>query len=260
METILDLERFPLDSPERVTPLVARCRGELADTGMFNLEALVRPDAIETILAEVDPVFAGHAFTHARRHNIYFRRNLDDLPAEHPARAEFVSSNQTICADQMAGQLLTKIYQWAPLRNFLARVMEMPALYEMADPLARMNVMRYHRGEALNWHFDRSEFTTTLLLQSSDLGGEFQYQNDLRSDTDPNYDAVGAFVAGDQSGARTLRLAPGTLNVFRGRNTAHRITPVEGERSRMVAVFSYYDRPGVLFTEDERIGFYGRAG
>ena len=28
----------------------------------------------------------------------------------------------------------------------------------------------------------------------------------------------------------------------------------------MIAVFSYYERPGVLFSEEERIGFYGRAG
>jgi hypothetical protein len=26
-----------------------------------------------------------------------------------------------------------------------------------------------------------------------------------------------------------------------------------------VAVFSYYDRPGVTFSEKERLGFYGRS-
>ncbi|TIW22899.1 MAG: 2OG-Fe(II) oxygenase, partial [Mesorhizobium sp.] len=43
------------------------------------------------------------------------------------------------------------------------------------------------------------------------------------------------------------------------RNTAHRVNTVEGNRERMIAVFSYYERPGVLFTDEERIGFYGRA-
>ena len=28
---------------------------------------------------------------------------------------------------------------------------------------------------------------------------------------------------------------------------------------RMMAVFSYYDRPGVMFSDEERLGFYGRA-
>ena len=46
----------------------------------------------------------------------------------------------------------------------------------------------------------------------------------------------------------------------KGKNTAHRISPVIGPRERMTAVFSYYELPGVLFSEEERIGFYGRAG
>jgi hypothetical protein len=35
---------------------------------------------------------------------------------------------------------------------------------------------------------------------------------------------------------------------------------VRGQRDRLVAVFSYYERPDVMFNDDERIGFYGRAG
>ena len=59
--------------------------------------------------------------------------------------------------------------------------------------------------------------------------------------------------------ASIITLTPGTLNVFRGKHTAHRVTPVEGDRPRMIAVFSYFDRPGVRFTAEEQRGFYGRA-
>jgi len=37
------------------------------------------------------------------------------------------------------------------------------------------------------------------------------------------------------------------------------VTPVEGTLDRVIAVFSYYERPGVMFSEQERVGFYGRA-
>ena len=57
----------------------------------------------------------------------------------------------------------------------------------------------------------------------------------------------------------TLSLTPGTLNVFMGRNTAHRVTPVEGGRERIVAVFSYFEKPAVVFGADEQLGFYGRV-
>jgi hypothetical protein len=56
-----------------------------------------------------------------------------------------------------------------------------------------------------------------------------------------------------------MRLKAGTLNVFRGKNTAHRVTTVQGSTDRMIAVFSYYERPNVMFSPEERVGFYGRA-
>lgn len=129
----------------------------------------------------------------------------------------------------------------------------------MADPLARANVMAYREGEALNWHFDRSEFTTTLLLQAPEEGGDFEYRTDLRSDNDPNYQGVADLLEGRDVNVKVLRLKAGTLNVFRGKNTAHRVTPVKGRRDRMIAVFSYYEKPGVQFSAEERVGFYGRA-
>jgi hypothetical protein len=44
------------------------------------------------------------------------------------------------------------------------------------------------------------------------------------------------------------------------RTKTHRVTPVEGETDRIIAVFSFYDRPGVRFTSEEQQGFYGRVG
>ena len=129
----------------------------------------------------------------------------------------------------------------------------------MDDPLARLNIIGYGHGEALNWHFDRSEFTTTLLLQSPERGGVFQYRTGLRSDEDANYDGVADFLNHGQASASSLQLSAGTLNVFRGKNTAHRVTPVEGERKRIIAVFSYYEQAGVQFSDEENVGFYGRA-
>jgi hypothetical protein len=132
-------------------------------------------------------------------------------------------------------------------------------LHVMQDPLASVNVMAYRAGEALNWHFDRSEFTTTLLLQAPETGGEFEYRSDLRSANDPNYAGVAELLEGRDPQVKRIRLQAGTLNVFRGKNTAHRVTTVQGRVDRYIAVFSYYEKPGVTFTDAERLGFYGRA-
>jgi 2OG-Fe(II) oxygenase superfamily len=261
MHDILDLDAYPLDRPEEsaYAALVEDCRADLARDGMFNLGGFLRPDAAARAAAEVMPQMAEGSYHHRRRHNIYFRREIPGLAPCHPALTQFETSNRTVCADRIPESIVVRVYEWAPLRRFLAATMGKDELHLMADPLARANVMAYGAGEALNWHFDRSEFTTTLLLQAPEAGGDFEYRTDLRSDEDPNYEGVARLLRGEDEQVRTLRLSAGTLNVFQGKNTAHRVTPVRGARDRMIAVFSYYERPGVTFSEEERIGFYGRA-
>jgi len=261
IEGILDLDRYPLDregSPEW-RRLVEESSAALDASGMFNLEGFLRPGVAEAAVAEIRPVMDARSHTHKRMHNIYFKPSIPELSPDHPALRKVETVSHTVCADQIPGSIVLAIYEYEPLVRFLAVTMGKPRLHVMQDPLARTNVMAYRAGEALNWHFDRSEFTTTLLLQASERGGDLEYRTNLRSDDNPNYDGVARLLEGRDPDAKILRMKAGTLNVFRGKNTAHRVTTVEGERERMIAVFSYYERPGVMFTEEERIGFYGRA-
>jgi hypothetical protein len=262
MRNLLDLDRYPIDRPDsaETVHLTARCQADLAAHGMFNLDGFVRTEAIERAVSEIEPLMDSASYRHARRHNVYFRDEVPGLAADHPALKQFQTVNYTLCADQLVGTVVDRIYDWPPLADFLARAMGKPRLYPMSDPLARVNVLAYRPGEALNWHFDRAQFTTTLLIRAAESGGEFQYRSALRSDADPNYDGVARMLRGEDPEVSTNALAAGTLNVFAGRNTAHRVSHVIGKQSRMVAVFSYYDNPGVTFSSKERVGFYGRPG
>lgn len=260
MHQYLDLDRYPLHRPDSAeyAALVAQAKADLAKDGMFNLPGFLRPEATAKAVAALIPRFDGESFTHARKHNIYFRKSIPELPADHPALVEVETINRTLCGDQIGGALQA-LYDWPDFARFLAATMDKPALYTMDDPLARVNAMNYAKGQGLNWHFDRSEFTTTLLLQAPTAGGEFEYRTDLRNDNDPNYDGVAKLLRGQDPDLQSITLSPGTLNVFRGKNTAHRVTPVKGEPPRIIAVFSFFDRPGVRFTAEEQKGFYGRA-
>lgn len=261
MHDILDLKIYPLDQPNssKYQKLVEQCRHDLAHDGLFNLKGFLKPEIANLVVNELQPLFASVAFTHKRKHNIYFCKEVSGIASNHPALRQFETINHTLCADQILDNAVLRIYRYAPLAHFLAQVMEKPRLFVMEDPLACANVMAYGQGEALNWHFDRSEFTITLLLQAADNGGLFEYRSNLRTDDDPNYAGVARLINGEDTEVRTMPLSAGTLNVFRGKNTAHRVTQVKNKRNRMVAVFSYYDRPSVVFSDEERIGFYGRA-
>jgi hypothetical protein len=134
-----------------------------------------------------------------------------------------------------------------------------PKLHPTADALACVNVLSYRTGEALNWHFDRSEFTTTIVLQQPTDGGVFEYRRALRTTDDPNYDGVAAVVLERDPEVQRVVIEPGALNVFLGKDTAHRVTTVQGDDERMVAVLSYYEQPGVVFSDTDNLGFYGRT-
>lgn len=260
MDDIVDLERYPLhlpNSPEWVG-LVDDCRVKLTRDGLFNLPGFLRAEAVGSAVSELKPVLDSASFTHQRTHNIYFEESVGGLADDHPALRKYQTTNHTICADQMDNNTIIRLYEWSEFAAFLAAVMGKPRLYTMADPLARVNAMAYREGEALNWHFDRSEFTTTVLLQAPIEGGEFEYAKDLRSDSNANFDGVARLFDGKEPTVRML-LQAGTLNVFRGKNTAHRVTPVKGQTERIIAVFSYFESPAVVFSDEDKTGFYGRS-
>ncbi len=260
MRDIVNLARYPIDQPHSSewAELVDKCRADLAASGMFNLEDFLTEKARLATIAEVAPRFASEAFTHARRHNIYFKPGVAGLAADHPALREFDTINHTLCADQLSQTPIIALYEYPEMATFLAATMGLDRLYTMPDPLARVNAMAYGDGEALNWHFDRSEFTTTLLLQAADGGGDFQFRSDLRSATNPNYEGVVELLDGEDPDVQTLKLAAGTLNVFRGVNTPHRVTKIQGDTQRIMSVLCYYEQPDIRFSPSEQRGFYGR--
>jgi len=261
MHNFLDLDRYRLDQPESAEwqALVDRCRSDLAGNGMFNLDGLMDAQAANAAAQSLRPKFETESFHHQREHNVYFTKTVPGLAEDHPALARFRTSNHTLCADQLAGTPIDDLYRWPEFALFLAAYMNKPALYIMADQLAGLNAMSYHEGQQLNWHFDRSEFTTTMLMQAPQIGGEFLYRTDLRSADNPNYDGVAKLLRGEDAEMRSMSVSPGTINVFRGKNTPHRVAPVRGPDARVIAVFSYFEKPGVTFSDEERIGFYGRA-
>ncbi len=260
MNKLVNLEKYPLDRLDSAAGqrLVAQCIDDLEHEGMFTLKGFMRREVIDEILPDLLQKFKHESFLHTREHNIYFSDDLADIPADHPALARVKTINHTLCGDQLAEPLLA-VYRWSGLTEFLARVMDIPKLYPMDDPLACANILGYYEGEGLNWHFDRSEFTTTLLLQAPHKGGEFQYRQGLRSEQDPNYEGVARLLRGEDNEIASLKLGAGDLNVFKGKNTAHRVSPPVGNLARLVTVFSYYETPGKVFSNEENLGFYGRT-
>ena len=144
---------------------MARCKADLATDGMFDLPGFVHTDAIARYATDVGPRLDRDAHTHRRNYDVYFLRYMPGLS---PDGRRFDRSRPfiTSCGGSDRGHHRKQDLQLDPLADFLAAVMEMPKLYLMKDPLGKVNIIAYRAGEELNWHFDRSQFTASLLIQA----------------------------------------------------------------------------------------------
>jgi hypothetical protein len=151
------------------------------------------------------------------------------------------------------------LYEWDGLTEFIRAALRLPALHRDADPVGACSVMLYDEGGELGWHFDNSEFAVTLMLQASEDGGSFEFVPWIRDAREERYADVGAVLAGGSGGVLPMNGAAGTLALFEGRYSIHRVTPVLRSTPRVNAVLTYARGPGHRLTELTRELFYGQA-
>ncbi len=237
----------------------AECRAKLDSEGVSVLEDFISPAALDLMHTESTEA-QDKAYFCAQSHSVYLTPDNPAYPGDHPANRKVLSSKGCICDDVIgATSPLRVLYDEPTFRSFVAETTGQTELHPYADPLSSINVHYANRDQELGWHFDNSSFAITLLIQKPDAGSRFEYVKGLR-DADAgemNYDGVDALFRGDIQ-PQVLSMEPGTLVLFRGRNSIHRVTPNESDRTRMLAVLAYNAEPGVTLSESARITFYGR--
>lgn len=254
--THLDTSLHPLTDLE----YVSECRARLERDGALVLRGFATPAAIERIVAqsapwEIDAYYAGST------HNVYLTPSDPAFEPEHSYNRQVVSSKGLIADDQIPPDSpLREIYDDGSFRSFLCGVLGIDEIHPYADDLSSINVHFAAAGMELGWHFDNSSFAVTMLLQAPEGGGRFEYVPAVRDadSGDMAFDRVGAILDGDEA-VRTLDFEPGDLVLFRGRNAMHRVTPTEGDTTRILVVFAFNDRPGVALSESALTTFYGRT-
>ena len=235
------------------------CREQLNQHGALVLRQFLQPDALQSIIAE------GNAQRHLAyhtlsKHNVYLMKKDEAFDADHPRNRDVISTKGCITDDVIAAESpLRQLYNDELFKSFLCDVLGETALYPYADPLSSINLHYAPDGQELGWHFDNSSFAITLLVQKPRAGGVFQYVKDLR-DADAgemNFEGVAA-VLDQRQPVDALAIEEGDLVLFRGRNSMHRVTPTEGDITRMLAVLAYNTQPGIALSETARMTFYGR--
>ena len=158
-----------------------------------------------------------------------------------------------------ADALLRSLYLWDPLREFIRMVLGKQTLHHFTDPLGACSVNVFIEGGEHGWHFDESEFTVTLMLQAPEQGGAFEYVPLIRGSANEKQ-IVQNILNGERDGVHELEFSAGTLLIFGGRQTIHRVTRVSGPQPRLVPVLCYSEQPEMKNSESVRQLFWGRTG
>jgi len=259
--TLIDHARYPLAEPDSATTtaLIAQCRAALDEKAVCVIDGFLTPESLTALAAEAEGL-APLAHHRPAKRNCYIGvENDPSLAADHPRR-HFMATTLGVVADDLipAGSGLRTLYMWPAFQRFLAAIMGYPALYPNEDRFQALNVIVYEPGEQSDWHFDPdNDFTITLLLQEAEQGGGFSIVPDLRSHDDENYPGVKRVLDGDQSRVAHLEREPGSLVVFRGHDSLHRVATIEGDQRRLVCVICYEDRPGIVGDPKVNAAIYG---
>ncbi|MGI9464389.1 MAG: HalD/BesD family halogenase [Aestuariivirgaceae bacterium] len=257
----IDLDRYPIadTGSSAYQHLVTQIRSKLAEDGCAVLPGFIRTGKIGALIAEADRVApSGHRSFN--RTNVYFTKDDPGLPKSHPLRRFYDRSNSFVPADNFGDDsVLRGIYEWPGFPAFIQSVLDEDRFYRYADPLADVIINVVEEGGGFPWHFDTNNYTVTLAIQNGASGGEFEYCPNLRTSADENYDAVEKVLDGAGDAVKTLVLEPGDLQIFKGRYSLHRVTPVVGERKRYVAIFSFVEEPGMVGSPERTRQLYGRV-
>lgn len=255
LEEIIDFESHPIND----TDYRIKCKETIENNGAIVISNFISSKALKSICLEGDQKKDLAYFTQ-QQHNIYISDSDPNFSDNH-VRNRLVSSSKGCITDDQIDEhsALRTLYDSEIFRSFLKEILREEELHPYADECSSINLHYASEGQELGWHFDNSSFATTLLLQKPEGGGAFEYVRDLR-DADKgemNYEGVDDVLSGRVEPS-TLSIEPGALVLFRGRNAMHRVTPTEGDITRMLVVLAYNNKPGISLSASARKTFYGK--
>jgi hypothetical protein len=262
LDDIVDTTRYPIAelSDPHTRAVIDDARASLATRGVAALPGFLRDEAVRAIAADVE----------ARRE----RAHLEDVwgtpylglpdesfPEGHPQRTSVLSRTWVLAYDLVPrDDPARRLYEWDGMTEFLGEVLERRPLHRMADPLGALNLTLMTDDHVQGWHYDSTDFVVSLAVQSSERGGEFECARDIRDAHDEHYDDVARVLHGDGADrVEVYPMTPGTLMVFMGRCSLHRVAPVQGDVPRIVALFGYDTKPDTNSSDLLKLVRYGRT-
>ncbi len=252
---------YPLTEPKSAAyqSLVSRCQSDLARCGACELEGFISEETLGDYIGEAQSLSEKAHFNRLTG-NAYLTEPAPNLPADHVERLTETTRLGAVAYDDFPeNSLIRRLYEWDPLMHFSRDVLGLNEIYRYADPMGALNLAVMENADYLRWHFDQTDFVVSLAIRKANSGGDFEFVPRLRSDESPNYEKVRAVLSGSREGVMRLENRPGSLLIFQGRHTLHRVTPIAGDTTRLIVLFGFDKRPDTQSSPYLRQIRYGRA-
>ena len=259
---LIDLDRYPLDDLAGTAgqKLIDQTRAALDQEGSCSMPGFVHQSTVAEMAAEASNL-QHLAYPGPTEVTPYFF-NYDlgkgaDYSDDHPLKRKGKRNLSQVASDLIPDyHKISRLYHSPVLTDFLAAVLDQ-TVYRNQDKYQSLNISVMNAGGCQQWHFDSGLMVTTLLLQAPESGGVFEYVPELRSDESENYEQVQQVLDGDSNRVKRLKLEAGTLSLFRGHYSMHRVTEVEGSRTRIQAILGFSTTPGLQGNLESSILHYG---
>jgi hypothetical protein len=338
----MNTEKYPwlldLDSPLARDEL-ARARTQYLDTGAVVFANFLTDQALhDCVEQDAQQRQEAAAYTTNSRHTAYLKsKNTTDFDESSVYNYEMQTQVASIAFDELSPNgTLSQLYRNPILLQLVSRIVrgdsssnnnnnnnnsssntqsQSQQLYLSDDPLGCCSINVFRPGYHHSFHFDESEFSTTIMLQEAEdlTSGLFQYTSppirggdtadddddlclkevawtiatfdercrdrdvqfkELQVDQQPQQENESSSSALPQQIVQqqqqqqqqqpafllsSLDFRPGTLSIFSGSRSLHRVTTVRGNVSRLTAVLTFATRPGFCNSAAVQELFWGRS-
>ena len=259
MSSIDQIVNFSLHPITRSDDYLAACRNKLKNNSVLQLDNFLLPTSLRNMQDEASSLHS-KAYYCSQNHTVLLNKKNSNLDSNDPCNVEVKSDKGCVPHDLIpTNSDLCNLYNSADFKRFLETVLGIDKIYPYKDTLSSINYNYYEKKQQLGWHFDNASFAITLMIQSPDSGGVFQYINKGR-DFDRNFINKNLIqsVLIENYPVNELFVQPGTLILFYGRNYLHRVTPVTSKKCRILVTLNYNLEEGVELSENARLTFFGR--
>lgn len=262
LKTIVNTEKYPLHKPGSSVwnQSVDQTRNQLLHEGCSVLSEFIHPSAIAPLQSQGEAI-APQAYYTNTTVNVFNTDVNQTYPPNHPARHTFNRGNAFVARDRIPGcNIIHQLYTNPLFKQFLADCFSIEVLYELKDPLAGLCLNVLQKGKEHPWHFDTNEFTVSILTKAASIGGVFQYCPNIRSPQCENFNAIDAVLTQRSTQAvKHLNLQVGDMQLFLGRYSLHRVSPVQSDDERHTAIFAYTKTPNVIGNIERTKQLFGRV-